>query len=410
MNLEDLQPLGLVAGPFLAGVGLRAAVPARWALAAIGALAAALLVASLRASWLNPADVLFSALLAGVGVGVAGQSSGKGRLAALGGVLLFVITGEGAARLTTSPVPGEPSPLAIDLENMSSFCTADATRQTRPLPTDSHYVLHLGDSMIAWAPAGTQLAVARLDASDTHAHAQAGIVGTGPDCALLVLRDMPPADLVVLHLFAFNDLADLDAGYAWCDGQSLFDYDTRPPTLRCPDGPAAALGVTGRVMATPAPWVLRWARSRSAMAVLLTDSWEAARYAWPGADRRMRNDREEARLTNLGSVLQMTQDEVRAHGGTLVVSLVPIRKQWLDPTMEARLARLRATLDQVGVPTIDGSHLLADAEDEGLSSDVIYANDRPGDPHLAEEGQRRYAAWLAEALAPWLAVVPRRAP
>ena len=78
MNLEDLQPLGLVAGPFLAGVGLRAAVPARWALAAIGALAAALLVASLRASWLNPADVLFSALLAGVGVGVAGQcTAGK---------------------------------------------------------------------------------------------------------------------------------------------------------------------------------------------------------------------------------------------------------------------------------------------------------------------------------------------
>ena len=410
MNLEDLQPLGLVAGPFLVGAGLRAAIPARWALAAIGAMTVALLFASLQASWLNPADVLLSAPLAGLGVWVAGQSNGKRRLAALGGALLFAATGEGAARLTTSPLPSEPSPLAIDLENISSFCTAQATRQPQPLPTDSHYVLHLGDSMIAWAPADTALAVARLDATDTHAHVQAGIVGTGPDCALLVLRDMPPADLVVLHLFAFNDLADLDAGYAWCDGQPLFEYDTTPPTLRCPEGPAGALGVTGRLMATPAPWVLRWARSKSAMAVLLTDTWEAARYAWPGADRRMRNDREEARLANLTSILRMTQDEVRARGGTLVVSLVPVRKQWLDPTMEDRLTRMRATLDPLGVPTIDGSHLLADAEDAGLSPEVIYANDRPGDPHLAEEGQRRYAAWLAEALAPWLAVVPRRAP
>lgn len=410
MTLEDLLPLGMLAGPFIVGVGLRALVRASRAALAIGVLVAALLVASLPVQTLNPADVVFSALLAGVGVWVAGQSTPQRRLAALGAVGLFVATAEAAARLTTSPVPGAPSPVAVNVENMSSYCTVDATHQTRPLPTTSHYVLHLGDSMIAWAPAGATLSIDRLGATDTHVHVEAGIVGTGPDCALLILRGMPKADLVVLHLFALNDLADLDAGYAWCAGGPLFDYDTTPPTLRCPEGPTGSLTVSGRFMATPAPWLLRWARSRFALAVQITDAWETERDEWSAAWFATRTDQTEARFAKLDAILALLRDEVRARGGIFVVSLVPIRRSWLDEPVRARLVRIREVLDRAGVPSIDATRLLADAEEAGESPDTLYSRDWPDDPHLAEEGQQRYAAWLAANLTPWLKDVPPKSP
>lgn len=410
MTLEDLLPVGMVAGPLVAGACLRVGLRAAWASVAIGVLAAALVVLSLRVPALNPADVLLSALLAGVGVWVTGQATTRRRLASLAAVGLFVGTAEIAARTATMPVPGTPAPVAVDLENLSSFCTAAATHQKSPLPTDGHYVLHLGDSMIAWAPGDTALAITRLNTLDSHVHVQAGIVGTGPDCALLVMRDLPAADLVVLHLFALNDLADLDSGYAWCAGGPLFDYRTDPPTPRCPEGPNGALNVVGRVMATPAPWLLRWARSTSAAAVLLTDAWETVRYQWSTLPSTGTSDQTADRLAKLASILTLIQGEVRAHGGTFVVSLVPLRRSWLNDEVQQRLVRLRATLDQTGVPWIDATRLLADAEDAGVSPDLIYSQDRPEDPHLAEQGQQRYAAWLTEHLAPWLAGVPPRAP
>lgn len=268
------DPANLLVGGLLTTVpvAVGVALGRRWRLGPVflaGLVALALaLVTTLVVPWLNPAELVVAATLglAGAALGAARTRSDRIRLAV--SAAIFVALAELGARTRWAPAPFPGSPgVTVDLGRISPRCTFAAAAHWNWRPEARPRVIHLGDSMID-TYGRQQSTVLLLDAADPGLHhVEAGLGFTGPECALLLLRDAPPAELYVYHLFLANDLEDLSRGYVWCDEGPLLE-PSLPLRYRCaPTATPAALTPAGRLFATPLPWLLRTVRPVSALAV-----------------------------------------------------------------------------------------------------------------------------------------------
>lgn len=407
--MPNLDPWTLLAGVLLTTVplGVGAACARRWPLRVLAPVWLAVLglavPATLFLPWLNPAEIVVASLLALVGAAIGGARSASERLGVILGLALFLALAEGGARVrwVPSPFPGHPG-IAVDLGQLSPRCTFRAAVHWRWQPEVHPRVIHLGDSMIDTY--GSQRStVLLLDAADPGVrHVEAGLGFTGPECALLLLRDAPAAELYVYHLFLANDLEDLSRGYVWCDEGPLLE-PTLPLRYRCaPDASPRRLSLSGRLFATPLPWLLRALRPVSALAVGLSDTWETLRVV-PKADQDRARHAAAQPWALLEASLAALREEATARGAGFVVVLAPISPEHeaevFDP--EPRPPRARALLDRLGLPYVDGSTFLVDQRAAGTPPEVLHP--WPGDFHLSDEGHRRYADWLRPRLEPWVA-------
>jgi hypothetical protein len=267
---------------------------------------------------------------------------------------------------------------------------AQRTAAVRP---GAPLVLHLGDSMVEGVGVALEEAfpaqLGRLQPGVVHV--DAGFAGTSLDHQILVARAWLPrlsATRVVLHVFGYNDLAELDRAGRCCPGGPLLDAAGR---ARCP-APAAPEARRDRIALSPAPYPLRVAAPWSALARRLALGFAAlgerlGRDPAPPADRW-------ARYADLFRVFAA---DLRRRGVPLTVVYLPARA-----SLEA--AAPRATGDYAlrgqvlalarahGAEAVDPWDMLeAAVRAEGAARIFL----PPPDVHFTVEGHRRLAAFLA---------------
>src|SRR6185503_113890 len=103
-------------------------------------------------------------------------------------------------------------------------------------------VLHVGDSMVYGANVQrNETFTVNLETLEPEVqHLNGGISGTAPDDYFAVIRSWvarTSVDLVVMYLFAGNDMVGMDAPHPCSDWQSILGYEGGRASLRFPSAP-----------------------------------------------------------------------------------------------------------------------------------------------------------------------------
>jgi hypothetical protein len=242
--------------------------------------------------------------------------------------------------------------------------------------------------------------VADLAATDPEAdHVNAGVIGTGPDDYLLVLRRWlkeGPVQQAVMYLFEGNDLSEIDKGHPCSDWQSILTFEGGEARLRFPDGPHEQHALWERLRATsPPPFLVRALARESRVAEFI--ALAMSRLRTPDVNA---NEPDEVRWTHLDSILRAAQRELAAQGGSLAVVVLPLVK---GPTPGEIETRMVTVARQVGVPVLDAGDLIRGAIARGESVFVSQM-----DLHYGPRGHRLVADWLHDQLPRTAAPAPPR--
>ncbi len=275
----------------------------------------------------------------------------------------------------------------------------DFRRGTKP------YHLRVGDSMVT----GDDLTDELRRRIPTLDEAEIGIPGSGPDIQLYVLSrwlqeaSRPPV-LVTHHVFAGNDIGNLDCDYDFCGGGGLLEYG--------PDGPVPCRHLEWKYSApfliaeSPPPYVLGLASGFSTFARIGI-----------GALRRVGNkdaicktinaddprpDDWDLRWTHFESIMRSERDMLDRQGIRLVAVVVPYRPSLESGTPESTggyeiQTRMVETLRRLHIHTLDAWPLFRAAVTRDGSEKYFRPN---RDIHWRQSGTQLYAAWLAEQLVP----------
>ncbi len=421
----------LVLAPLLAGLFIARALHALLshrdrlrtlvlALLTLGSLAAApLLVPTFPriGAW----DLFFTGPLIALGL-LAGSSSSRGRalaqrLALATGSVLFALTAlEIVSRILPAPPTAFPPPeqarLFFEAAPGAEACAPlypaelpSAFRErTAALREGSTRILHVGDSMVEGvgvAPSETFVAeLGRITPAVDHINA--GFAGTSTDFELLLTRAwikrLRPSR-VVLYVFGYNDLAELDRSYPCCPAGPLLD--TSPDLRARCQTPGQVSGRLDLFAQSPAPYPLRVATAHSALA-------RRAVVAFAGvSDRLHRRLRGEApgpeqRLQRFASLLRRMKRELDESHIPLSVVYLPARAALESAApRETGDHRLRGEIGnlarEMNTPFLDPWELL-EGQVSRDGADRWYLP--PPDIHFTREGHRLLATWLAERLAP----------
>jgi len=279
----------------------------------------------------------------------------------------------------------------------------DFRRGTKP------YHLRLGDSMVT----GDDLTEALTQRLPMLEEAEIGIPGSGPDIQLYMLsrwlkEAQRPPRLVTHHVFAGNDIGNLDCDYNFCGGGGLLEYDSEGPV------PCRHLqwkySATFLIAESPPPYVLGLASGFSTLARIAI-----------GALRRLGNkdaicrtvnaddphpDDWDLRWAHFESIMRSERDALSRQHIPLVVIVVPYRPSLESPNPEATggyetQTRMLEVLRRLGIRTLDAwpPFRAAVARD---GSETYFRPNR--DIHWTRRGAQLYADWLVEQLGPDLEV------
>ncbi len=233
-------------------------------------------------------------------------------------------------------------------------------------------------------------------------HINAGFAGTSTDFELLLTRAwikrLRPSR-VVLYVFGYNDLAELDRSYPCCPAGPLLD--TSPDLRARCQTPGQVSGRLDLFAQSPAPYPLRVATAHSALA-------RRAVVAFAGvSDRLHRRLRGEApgpeqRLQRFASLLRRMKRELDESHIPLSVVYLPARaalesaapRETGDHRLRGEIGNLARELN---IPFLDPWELL-EGQVSRDGADRWYLP--PPDIHFTREGHRLLATWLAERLAP----------
>ena len=275
----------------------------------------------------------------------------------------------------------------------------DFPRGTKP------YHLRVGDSMVTGDDLTDELRQ-RLPVLD---QAEIAIPGSGPDIQLYMLwrwlREATQPPLVVTHhVFAGNDIGNLDCDYNFCGGGGLLEYG--------PDGPVPCRHLKWRYSASfliaesPPPYALGFASSFSTLARIAI-----------GALRRLGNKDAICRTINADdprpedwdlrwahfeSIMQSERDTLERQGIRLVAIVLPYRPSLESPNPEATggyeiQTRMVEVLRRLRIRTLDAWPLFRAAVAKDGSEKYFRPN---RDIHWTRHGTQLYAQWLVEQLRP----------
>ena len=142
-------------------------------------------------------------------------------------------------------------------------------------------VLHVGDSMVHGVGIQKPFPAVLNERSERELHINAGLVSTGIDYHLLLVRrwlERQRVDVVVHYFYLGNDLIDLDQAYYCCGGRSLIDYSQATLPASCAE-PEWGMSFLQLLAASPAPYPVRVATAFSHGARHLCRAFELARHA-----------------------------------------------------------------------------------------------------------------------------------
>lgn len=323
----------------------------------------------------------------------------------------FALTAEVGARVAGfSPLEDGPPSALTGPDHWPFACRLDAVTASaqaslrRPMP----HVIHLGDSMTEGPRvANERTFVGLLDAADPgRSHLNLALSGTGPDCALVLLREVPSAHAAFLHIFPANDTGDLFVRQPWCGEDTLLDYDQPGLPTRCPDGPED-LPLHRRAAWDPSPYLHRQlARVFAVAGALEQHLWQRLPF-WLGA--RPGYPVHEDAMPRARQVLAELHATAAAKSIPLHATLLPWSGLRPDAAYREELAQVtrdwREALLDLGIPTLDLTDALEDHTDPPQPG--VYLSDAPPDPHFDVVGFRL----LDATLRPWaLDALEREAP
>lgn len=423
--------LSLLLAPIAAGASM-AALARRvrgrrfeGARALIAAFAAPLAIAIAVAFWARSIgvwDILLAALCLSSSLVWFGHQSfedRRKRRLALASVMASLLLAELAARVALPAPPGFPparearlvaegrftdgQTVACDvlygrgwMRDKRSWLALDPATFTPP-PERPRRALVLGDSMTSGVGGRFEDAYpALLDATAPQTtHVNASIPAIGPDGYLALMRLWLPKlspDIVVMALFAGNDLIDIDKPYPCCPDGSLLAYGEEAPKLRCPV--AKTSPATAHLYRAPPPYLLRVTAGASFIAAHAAASFVRS----APAPRALRDES----LDHVEAILRAAKDETAKAGAGFVVLVLPLRaalERAVDPSRgganEGREAgrKIRAAAEQLGIAVLDPWDVFESAVRERgsprLFVDVV---------HFSPEGHRLLADWLRDRL------------
>ena len=249
--------------------------------------------------------------------------------------------------------------------------------------------LHVGDSMLRFAPRTRTSFVEHLDALDrSTSHVNVGVPGSATDFHLLQLEQLLPwlePDGVVLYVFG-NDFSELDQRSGACGCQSLLRPGT-PIRARCAEPERSGCGV-----ALTAPYAVRVATGFSFLARHVTRGFWSI-----GALRPERTIAEEA--TRFREVMRAVLVLCREAGVTTHLVRLPRRSAIEGDALmrerdQSQALVVRELARDFAVPLSDAwDFVSAQVAREG--ADVIFSDS----VHFGRRGHELMAEWLYAQLA-----------
>jgi hypothetical protein len=334
-----------------------------------------------------------------------------------GGLFVGCLLVEAGTRLLPGEPPAFPPPVAallvlpesggfphagINCQGLFPNLHPELVDTRNEFPARPTQILHLGDSMLAGDLVDPDArTVHRLNLLTPQvSHIDAGFSGTGPDHYYLAMRRWlteQKVDLVVWHLFLFNDAEDsMTHPYACCGNLPPLAFVDDEVSIRCQE-PVEGGFYANRFVNSPAPYFLRVATHFS----------QFARYACSVAGREARKQMEAAESPEEGrrrvrAVIELANSELDEKGIPMAIVLVPYRGNW-EPTpsgMEERESlRLfaQSLCDDLHMPCLDGREAFNEALLEAGTS-LYFISEPVWDYHFTSEGHRLYSEWLQKVL------------
>jgi len=257
-------------------------------------------------------------------------------------------------------------------------------------------VLHVGDSMVFGANVAREhtFTVKLGELEPGVQHINGGISGMAPDDYLAVLRSWvarEPVDLVVMYLFAGNDLIGMDAPHPCSNWESLLVYDGGHATLRFPSAPHSdrRIGLQWLLTNSPLPYLGRvMIAGHSTAAAFLgarLDSWSAQAAGVPP----------EVQMEHLESILRSARDELHQKHIAFVVVVLPAAGAIDMPGGPSDVLSkwVRGITERLHLPELDATEPIRAALARGekpIQGDQV---------HFNEAGHTLMAQWLHERLA-----------
>lgn len=340
------------------------------------------------------------ALCWGARRGVTADSGGRivGDLATL---LAIVLLSEAGLRGVGAPAPDLPPPgevtVFLDLANWGDPSCVMA-------PVRDGDVVHLGDSLV-WGEGleDTETPfVQRIDAASPVHHVNAGVNMTGADCHLAMVQTLRPSvnpGLLVLYVFAGNDLVDMDRPWLTRGGRSVLDYTTDPPTVRPPPEPLM-LPFSWRLR-DPLPLLFRLSTGFSELARQLT--WRMYDVQFNLGFGEQGTMATETQWAHWEQAVTAIHADMQRRGTPMVMVALPHRgaleQQGAGSTPGSETqARVVAFGEQLGVPVWDAEPVLSAAMSRHPYGALFVGEPALGDVHLSALGHGILADWLTPRL------------
>lgn len=247
-----------------------------------------------------PSELLLPLALAGL----AALAARGGARVAMGlgvGGLLFLLVGEGAARVALDPPPevhgSDDPPWASRARRRGHDARSALEREacevafSDPGPRPHPWVLHLGDSMVQGPftavvpdadPSSAQrpehapdgLGPAWDEALPEVTHGVRAAVGTSVDVGRMALSQALPhrPDLVLWYVYPFNDALELGETWPCCPDGPLLEDVIGPPRCERP-APVEPTWIQDLQRTADPPWMLRALAPHSRLAGWLVVAW-----------------------------------------------------------------------------------------------------------------------------------------
>jgi hypothetical protein len=270
-------------------------------------------------------------------------------------------------------------------------------------PGGPPYHLRLGDSMVT----GDELTHELETSFPGLKEAEIAIPGTGPDIQYYLLERFvreagTPPVAVTHHLFAGNDIGNLDCDMHFCRGAGILEY---PPSGPQPCRHLAWTFSAGMILAeSPPPYLLSVASpyvqvARLGMGAVRQVANKDHICPTHNADDPHPADWEQ-RWSHFEAILKTERDLLARGGIPLVAVVLPYRPSLESEKPEATggyvdQTRMVATLQKLGIRTLDAWPLFRGAVVRDGSAPYFQPN---RDVHFSQQGKQLYANWLAEQL------------
>ncbi len=322
---------------------------------------------------------------------------------------------EGALRVLHVNQPGITVPLGPPWHLNGDVATAAAVREpgfcalwgppngdaqgcpaVEAIDLQPRAMLHIGDSMLegSGVDRSRSLTVWLEKLAPGTSHLNTGLGNSSLDLQAAIARRWLARSsfrMVVLHVFAGNDLLEIGMPRMYCGDRSVLVTDKAGTRERCPEPIRDSSRFQEILRFSPPPFPLHWLASYSLVvrAVARQFLWASTASAGPNSPRA------EA-LADYRSALEFLLSTTRANQIPVVAVMMPNRRSLRRTEFQHDAERLRDILKSEGIAVLE-TQAMVDEVVRTQGEQAVFLQ-RQDDPHLNEHGLELLGRWLSPQL------------